>query len=77
MRQLRSAQCIFAVLKHALIKRSVMLMLITKKIVAYQFFSQKVRPFSGKKPILLDAAELNKAHWYVLYNCDEVQPYLK
>lgn len=40
-------------------------------------FSQKVRPFSGKKYILLDRKEVNKTHWYVLYNCDKVQPYLK
>ncbi|XP_020271854.1 uncharacterized protein LOC109847022 [Asparagus officinalis] len=40
-------------------------------------FSQKVRPFCGKKYILLDRKEVNKAHWYVLYNCDEVKPYLK
>lgn len=39
-------------------------------------FSQRVRPFSGKKYVMLDRKEVDKAHWYVLYNCDEVQPYL-
>ncbi|CAN6541822.1 unnamed protein product [Malus baccata var. baccata] len=39
-------------------------------------FSQKARPFGVRKFILLPKKEIDKAHWFVLHNCDEVQPYL-
>ncbi|KAM1091197.1 hypothetical protein ACFX19_018925 [Malus domestica] len=39
-------------------------------------FSQKARPFGVRKFILLPKNEIDKAHWFVLQNCDEVQPYL-
>ena len=40
-------------------------------------FSQKFRPIGGSKYIELSKEELNMAHWYILNNCDEVEPFIK
>lgn len=41
-------------------------------------FSMKTRPFGkDKAKCLLLEEELDKAHWFVLSNCEEVEPYLQ
>ena len=39
-------------------------------------FCQKARPWGSRKLIKLPPDELQKAHWYVLNNCEELQPFL-
>ncbi|XP_031248828.1 uncharacterized protein LOC116106594 [Pistacia vera] len=38
---------------------------------------QKARPWGSRKLIELPPDELQKAHWYVLNNCEELQPFLQ
>ena len=40
-------------------------------------FSQQARPISGRQLVQLSKEELEKAHWYVINNCRELQPYLE
>ena len=40
-------------------------------------FTQPAKPFGGVQYIELSHDEKNKAHWYILYNCMELEPYLK
>ena len=40
-------------------------------------FSQQARPIGGRQLVQLSKEELEKAHWYVINNCHELQPYLE
>ena len=40
-------------------------------------FSQKFRPIEGSKYIELRKEELNIVHWYILNNCDDVEPFIE
>lgn len=41
-------------------------------------FSMRTRPFGKVNPkYSLSGGEIDKAHWYILCNCEEVEPYLK
>ncbi|CAN1147244.1 hypothetical protein LINPERHAP2_LOCUS15761, partial [Linum perenne] len=40
-------------------------------------FSSKVRPLGLAKYVTLLFEDLDMIHWYVIYNCDEAQPYLQ
>ncbi|CAL1383444.1 unnamed protein product [Linum trigynum] len=40
-------------------------------------FSTKVRPIGGSQYVPLSDEELEMAHWYVLSNCEDVQPYME
>lgn len=40
-------------------------------------FSQQARPIGGRQLQQLSKEELEKAHWYVINNCRELQPYLE
>ena len=40
-------------------------------------FSQKACPFGGKSLIEIHGHDLEVAHWYILNNCEELQPYLR
>ena len=40
-------------------------------------FSQQARPIGGRQLMQLSKEELEKAHWYVINNCHELQPYLE
>jgi outer membrane lipoprotein-sorting protein len=40
-------------------------------------FSQNTRLLGHAEPKLLSKQEIDKAHWYVLNNCDEVRQYLE
>ena len=40
-------------------------------------FSQQARPIGGRQLVQLSKEELEKAHWYVINNCRELQPYLE
>ena len=40
-------------------------------------FSQQARPIGGRKLMQLSKEELEKAHWYAINNCCELQPYLE
>ena len=40
-------------------------------------FTQPAKPFRGVQYIELSHDEKNTAHWYILYNCMELEPYLK
>ena len=39
-------------------------------------FRQNCRPFGSVGVKLLTVEEVERAHWFILSNCDEVQPYL-
>lgn len=39
-------------------------------------FRQNYRPFGAVGVKLLTRQEVQRAHWFILSNCDEVQPYL-
>lgn len=38
-------------------------------------FAQKARPFGGYKMVLWSEVEMESAYWYILDNCEEVEPY--
>lgn len=40
-------------------------------------FRQLARPFGRKKSIFLTKKECDKVHWYILNNCQDVQPYME
>lgn len=40
-------------------------------------FSQNVKPIGGFDYNIADPEDLKAAHWYVLQNCEEVQPYFE
>ena len=40
-------------------------------------FSQQAQPIGGRQVVQLSKEELEKAHWYVINNCHELQPYLE
>ena len=40
-------------------------------------FRQNCRPFGAVGVKLLSLQEVERAHWFILSNCDEVQPYIK
>lgn len=40
-------------------------------------FSQAARPFGGRKQVQLPHSIINKMHWYILNNCEEIRPYLE
>jgi hypothetical protein len=40
-------------------------------------FSHKVRPIGGVKYVNLPYLDHELAHWYVLNNCEEIQPYIR
>ncbi|CAN1791691.1 hypothetical protein LINPERHAP1_LOCUS19427, partial [Linum perenne] len=40
-------------------------------------FSCKARPLGAPDYTQVPLEELNKMHWYVLSNCEEVQPYME
>ena len=40
-------------------------------------FSQQARPIGGGQLVQLSKEELEKAHWHVINNCRELQPYLE
>lgn len=46
--------------------------------VGISVFSMKTRPFGkDKAKYLLLEEELDKAHWFILSNCEEVEPYMR
>ena len=40
-------------------------------------FSQKFRPFGAGKYVELTYEEHEMGHWYILNNCEEVDPYVE
>lgn len=44
---------------------------------ALSVFSQNVKPLGGFLFDYADSKEIQMAHWYVLNNCEDVQPYIE
>ncbi|CAL9018966.1 unnamed protein product [Prunus brigantina] len=40
-------------------------------------FSQNVRPFNGYKFLQLSEGEMEPIYWYILDNCEEIEPFRK
>lgn len=48
-----------------------------EEISSLSVFNQRARPFGKREEIQLPRKLIQKAHWYVLNNCEELQPYLE
>ncbi|XP_059667354.1 uncharacterized protein LOC132312838 isoform X2 [Cornus florida] len=48
----------------------------TQKSTSFSIFTQNVRPLGYGNYEIMDSANLEKAHFYVLNNCPEVEPFL-
>ena len=48
-----------------------------KNQVGLDIFSEPGHSLGKGKPIVFDAQTLNRAHQYVLFNCDFVTPYIE
>ena len=40
-------------------------------------FRHKVSPYGASKLVSLELEEINKIHWYILNNCEEVRDYFE
>lgn len=49
----------------------------TQSSTTISVFRQLARPFGRKKSIYLTPTERDKLYWYILNNCQEVQPYIE
>ena len=48
-----------------------------EEISSLSVFNQRARPFGKREEIQLPRKLIQKAHWYILNNCEELQPYLE